>query len=229
MPHLVKMFNKLSKNTDINPDALIPSVEMLKSKIGENALSADEFSKLALSNTNDTQISALKNLFKDKEVIDVNEFIKVFPSHKDKALQMAQLQPIFKGEGVLTYKEAQDVLNDAFISDPKFLKKMFNKATKGLSDDKMRFVSKKKLEKIRTVLDDFLNKMIESAKKNNQKIDKNFVEKYANKTMGKNLAFYGIGVVASGFILGILIPKVQYLITKKLTKKNEFPGMDEYK
>ena len=55
------------------------------------------------------------------------------------------------------------------------------------------------------------------------------IEKSAKTAIHKNFAFYSIGTLISTFALGILIPKVQYAIRKKLTNKTEFPGNDNYK
>ena len=45
--------------------------------------------------------------------------------------------------------------------------------------------------------------------------------------MRKNFAFNIIGTAISIVALGFLIPKIQYLITQKLTKQNEFPMYQE--
>ena len=50
-----------------------------------------------------------------------------------------------------------------------------------------------------------------------------------NKTIRANFAFYSIGTALSAFALGILIPKIQYLIRHKLTNKDQFPGDEGYK
>jgi len=49
-----------------------------------------------------------------------------------------------------------------------------------------------------------------------------------NKMIKSTLALYSIGTVLSSFALGILIPKVQYLIRNKLTNKDTFPGDEGY-
>jgi len=54
------------------------------------------------------------------------------------------------------------------------------------------------------------------------------VKQLAKTTINKNFIHYMTGTVASAFALGILIPKVQYMIRKKLTNKDTFPGDDNY-
>ncbi|MBQ4646407.1 MAG: hypothetical protein IJB79_03570 [Candidatus Gastranaerophilales bacterium] len=55
------------------------------------------------------------------------------------------------------------------------------------------------------------------------------VAKIAKKTNIKNSVFFGIGTIASFLGLGILIPKVAYFITKKITGKDGFIGIQEEK
>ena len=50
-----------------------------------------------------------------------------------------------------------------------------------------------------------------------------------NKAIRANFALYTIGTAISTFALGILIPKVQYLIRNKLTHKDQFPGDEGYR
>ena len=140
---------------------------------------------------------------------------------------MSCLQPVFENKRFLSKMQAQDILSKSIISDPKFLKDLMNKATNEASDDKMRFVSKKDLENIRVSLDNFIKQVGIEAE--NKPIDINFIKKCAKSNINKNFVYNSIGLVLSSFALGILIPKVQYLITKKLTKENEFPGLKEYK
>ena len=85
-----------------------------------------------------------------------------------------------------------------------------------------------------------LEKLVSDVKNNVQITDKDSlefiqkfgvkdIEKSAKTAIHKNFAFYSIGTLVSTFALGILIPKVQYMIRKKLTNKTEFPGNDNYK
>ena len=49
-----------------------------------------------------------------------------------------------------------------------------------------------------------------------------------NKAIRTTFALYSAGTALSAFALGILIPKVQYLIRHKLTNKDQFPGDEGY-
>ncbi len=49
-----------------------------------------------------------------------------------------------------------------------------------------------------------------------------------NKAIKTTFGLYAIGTALSALALGILIPKVQYAIRRKMTDKNQFPGDDGY-
>ena len=49
-----------------------------------------------------------------------------------------------------------------------------------------------------------------------------YIEKYANKTLKKSFGFNIVGTAISMYALGILIPKIQYAITRKMTNENKF-------
>ena len=222
--HFVKLMNKITGNTDISPKALKSTVEMLQ----KQDFSSKDFLKTTLGEVSKEQLDIVEELFNQKQVINVEEFVLKFPELKAKAFDMAKLQPIFEGNGVLTKQQAKDVLNNGLVSDPKFLKDMLSKATDGASSDKLRFVKKENLEKIRNSVDKFIKEIDSSASKSGQKIDSELIKKIANKNIFKNFAFYSIGTAISIYALGILIPKVQYFITKKLTKQDKFPGATNY-
>lgn len=57
----------------------------------------------------------------------------------------------------------------------------------------------------------------------------NLATKADNKSIGATFGLYAMGTALSAYALGILIPKVQYFIRKKLTNSNQFPGDDGYK
>ena len=77
----------------------------------------------------------------------------------------------------------------------------------------------KKLFKIETINKDQLEKIINGTVKATQK---------DNKAIKSTFALYALGTAISTYALGILIPKVQYLIRNKLTHKDQFPGDDGY-
>ena len=82
--------------------------------------------------------------------------------------------------------------------------------------DLNKFVSKKHLENLRKQIDEFIEQISQNAKKEGREIDINYIQNIAKKNINKNFAFYSLATGISIFALGILIPKVQYFITKKL-------------
>lgn len=225
-PHITKLLNKFSKNTDINPKVLEKTVEMLE----KNLKNEDKktFLNNALGTISNEEIKKLEELFKDKEVIELKDFTEIFKDKKNKAFEMTKLQPFFETKPQLTKQQAKDVLIDAWTTKPEFLKETFDYATNGASSNKLKFVSKKELEKMRTSIDNFIYQIIKKADKEKAEINIDFVKKIANNNIRKNFAFNSIATVISMFALGILIPKVQYWITKKLTNENRFPGEENY-
>ncbi len=224
--HCVNLFNKIAKNKDINPEVVKNTAKMLNETIGEKSITAQGLKELLNENITNENLEKLENLFKEKEIIPVDKFIETF-GKSEKAYDMTKLQPVFDNKGVLSKMQAKDVLSSSISSDPKFLKETMSLATKGASDDKLKFVSKKHLENLRKQIDDFIEQICIKGK--NQEIDTAFIQNIAKKNINKNFAFYSLATGISIFTLGILIPKVQYFITKKLTKENEFPGVKEYK
>ena len=215
--HIVKGLNKLSLNTDINPKTLERTLDLLKENLKNNP---EEFRELFVGNFKD--IDKLKDLFKGKKVISVDDFIKKFPSLSDKAKQMAKMQYIEDGLGVLSYRQACDVLSNSPLSNPEFLKETYNHTLNKDISDKLCFVSSKNLDKIRASMDDFILQIYNRAKSANCEINGEFIEKIAKNNIKKSFAFNALGTIISIFVLGIVIPKIQYAITKKLTNENKF-------
>lgn len=221
---IVKILNGKS-NANINPKTLDKTVELLIEKLKENPnLSNEEFYDLAIKKAD---VDSLKELFKDKKVISVDDFIKKFPDFADKAKSMAKLQFIESGNGILSFEQASDVLSNAWVSNPKFLKETYDDTIGKNIADKLTFVSSKDLNETRASIDNFVKQIFNSAQKNSIKIDEDFIKKIAKTNVRKNLLFNIIGTAISIFALGTLIPKAQYAITKKMTNENKFHTEEE--
>lgn len=91
----------------------------------------------------------------------------------------------------------------------------YGKINRYVQDDELRNIDKSVVK---------LLEYFKSQKAKNSEIDYSKLVKKINR---KNLVFYGMGTVASIIGLGILIPKVAYFITKKLTGKDGFIGVEE--
>ncbi|MBQ7287594.1 MAG: hypothetical protein IJW73_07535 [Candidatus Gastranaerophilales bacterium] len=222
--HVVAGLNGLSKNTNINPKALEKTVEMLCDNVQANP---DDFKNSILGEIDKTELSKLDELFKGKKVLSVDEFSEAFSKYAQKAKEMAKLQYIESGNGVLSYQQARDVLSTSKTSNPEFLKDVFKKATGKEIDDKLCFVSSKKLNEIRTSIDKFVEQVRRSAIDDKCEISADYIKKVAKNNIAKNFAFNVIGTAISIYALGFLIPKIQYAITKKLTNEDKFHTEEE--
>ena len=121
------------------------------------------------------------------------------------------------------------MLSDKLTSEPKFLKEVYEQTTLGKSSKKNRFVSRKELEETRASVDKFVADVIEFAKKkNNGVVDVDTINKTLKKNLRRDSLFTAIGIVVSGFMLSVAIPKIQNYITEKRTGKKGFPGTNNY-
>ena len=167
----------------------------------------------------------------------------------ERARQMATLQPEKLGKKVLTKQQVIDAYNKAEINNTKLLHNVFSEFTGGQGkeigknakgkpirseyeftggkyNDEFRFVSNKKLYKLKSQMEQYVETICKKAK--GGKVDKKLLEKVKNK----NIMFSGINF-AAGFIvaatfLSTLIPKFQYYVTKKATGVDAFPGTYDY-
>ena len=227
--HIVKLLNKLTGNTNINPEALKATVEMLGDNLEKTKTDKFNFLNKVKSDANITDLRKIEKLFKDNKVVTLEQFNEIFPSFTQKANSISKLQPELSGKRLLTKLQAIDVVSHGWVNDDKFLHELYSKATKGKYNRIEKFISAKEIDNIRTSVDEFTEQINKEAQKTTGLLDKKFIEKVANKNMFKNFAYYAVGTAISIFALGTLIPKIQYMIRKKLTNNDEFVGIKEYK
>lgn len=227
--HIVKGLNKLTKNTDINPDVLKELVDMLSKKVKMNKITDKDFSKKALGSISKERINQVDELFKNKKIINLEEFIAVFDKQNVKALKMSELQPLLGGKSVITKQQAKDILSRGWITNADFLHKAYYAFTNGNYNKKEKFISAKSLDKMRNSIEDFILQLEKALKKQGGELSEDLIKKTASKNIMKNFAFYSIATAISTYALAILIPKVQYFIRRKLTNNNEFVGIKDYK
>ncbi len=236
--HIVKLLNKITKNTDINPVTLDETVKFLSFKINsDDGILKQDFVEHLKDGLSNDDISRLDSLFKEKKAVSFEEFCEFFNDKTQlnddflkKAKKMTNLQPVFDEKRFLSKTQAYDVLSSSWLSNPEFLKNTMNKTTKGKSDNPLKFVSMEFLDNERKTIHDFVQRVISNAEKDNQNlITKEYIEKIARKTTTKNFIYYSFATALSTFVLAIIIPKIQYFITKKLTNQNKFPQAQEYK
>lgn len=226
-PNMVSLLSKISNNTKIHPEALLTTRDHIIKKMGGSSLSVADFEKSLLNKKVKGVIDKIKF---ENDVVKLNSLKGILePDDFKKASLMSILQPKIKGERLLSKQQVQDALSDNWLSDSKFLYKMFKKATRGASSDKNKFVSKKNIEKIRSSVDDFALSIVNYARKKGiEQIDENLVKKLAQRNITLAAAFTVCGVLFSCFGLAFLVPKLQQRMTYKATGKNAFPGTQNY-
>ncbi len=226
--HFKRLLNNLSKNTDINPKALENTVLMLNKNLGQAKLLPDEFLDSAVKNLKKEDLKKIDMLFKNRKTINLEEFIKNFPMYEKEGLKMSELQPVFNQKRILTKMQAKDILSPGWVFDAEFLNNVFKNVTNGASADKKRFVANKSLESLRISIEKFAKQIADYSFKNDVLVDKKVIRKVADKNIRKNFIYNIFATFVSIYALGILIPKVQYFITKKLTNEDKFPGEDDF-
>ena len=172
----------------------------------------------------------------------------------ERAREMATLQPekineSGVGEKYLTKQQVFDAYNKAEINNVKLLHNAFSEFTGGQGkevgknekgktirsefeytggkyNDEYRYVSNKKLYKLKSQMEKYVENICKEAK--GGKIDKKLLDKVKNK----NIMFSGInfaaGFVVAATFLSTLIPKFQYYVTRKTTGVDAFPGTYDY-
>ncbi len=202
------------------------------------SMSVEDFQKNMLGSLSDSGKQILDNVFDKKEVVALDDFLSRISDDvlKEKARKISTLQPEQAKLGaVISKMQATDVLKEAEISDSDFLLKAYKQAFNTIKDGKeidnlrnpYKYIPMSRIESFRSHIDDYVNTVIDYAKKMN----KDVVDETVLKTMNtKNMVRYG-GFFATGFLvsaafLSTIIPKTQYLITKLRTGKNEFPGLE---
>ncbi len=159
------------------------------------------------------KLKSLSSLIKDKEVYE-------------RAKEMSKLQPTRRDEAVLTKQQLIDAFNKAEINDPKLLNQVFNDFTGGDYNKKFKYVSNKKLYKLKSEMEHYIERLCKSAK--NGKINKSILEKFERKNLILSGINFAAGFVVAAAFLSTYIPKFQYWFTKKTTGVNAFPGIYEF-
>ena len=177
---------------------------------------------------------------KPLEVIKLSELEKHIKDQSvlERARDMAKLQPERLGEAVLTKQQVIDAYNKAEINDTKLLNNVFSEFTggKGMKigekpngkpirseykfeggkyNDEFRFVSNKKLYKLKAQMEQYVDTICNAAK--DGKVDKKLLNTVKNKNIMYNGINFAAGFVVAAAFLSTFIPKIQYYVTKKAT------------
>ncbi len=104
---------------------------------------------------------------------------------------------------------------------------IYKQATFGKYGKINRFVKNDELKSIDRTVEELLKFIDTKGLLKTNDIDTKTLVNFIRKTNLKGAAFYGAGIVASFLGLGVLIPKIAYAITKHITGKDGFIGIEE--
>ena len=146
------------------------------------------------------------------------------------AEQMSKLQPQVKGMSYLTQTQVEDVLAGGHLNNPEFLREFFKHRFGKDFLKPYKFIAQSDIDSHKRELIDFVNSVIERARKTNAgEITETLLNKASNHNLKMNALNWGSGFVISALFLSTVIPKVQYLITKWRTGSDQFPGTKEFR
>ena len=240
--HIINLMNLIEsgKATRLNPSSAQLLTGRLSDFLQNREMSVEEFRKAVLGQSvtlpeglkfESSKQSGWAKLTGKKplEVIKLSEVEKVVkdPEVLSRAREMSKLQPERVGEAILTKQQLIDSYNKAEINDPKFLDKAFTEFTGGAHKEEFRYVSNKKLYKLKSEMEHYVETICKSAK--NGKITQEVLAKAQKKNLGLSCLNFIAGFGFAAAMLSSYIPKIQYYVTKKTTGVDAFPGTYDYK
>ncbi len=238
------------KKTRLDPVASKQVTDHLKlAMANKGALSPEEFKKLALGDATNLGLmnKELDSKF-DHDIMKLDDLKAQIRKSRDispsqaeelikRAERMSTLQPKQTGTSVLTKVQVEDVFKGGALNMPEFLNnlyglssnnEMFGSSTKYKHQDPYRFVAQGDLAELKTDMIRYVENIIKKAEHTGKKITIETIEKADKINFAKNAFNRTVGFAVSALFLSILIPKIQYWITEKMTGKNTFPGMTDY-
>lgn len=182
----------------------------------------------------------IKNKFNGKNIISLTEFKEslkgLYGADKIAELEriadeMSKLQPQLKGESILTLGQAKDIINGGHINNPEFLIEFYKNAFGSEKFmNKYKYVSQDSLDKLKKELSQYVESIVKKARATDAKeITIETLKKASKHNFKMNALNWGAGFAISAAFLSTFIPKLQYLITKKRTGQNSFPGTKEFR
>ena len=231
-PLIYKGLQNLTKSsglTTIDPVSAKMIREQMVSqfKDGAASVSVKEFTKNALGVLDDSAKNVLSSIKTD--VITLDELKKIISDESvlQRAKQMAEkLQPARGGVSVLTKQQVEDVLRNGSINSPEFMEKIYKSKFGDALTNKAKFIPMKKINGFRKNINDYVNAVAKEAK--GGEITADLIKKVDKKSFMMSAGFRIAALAVSAFALGVVIPKLQYYITKKRTGVNAAPGLREY-
>lgn len=260
MPNINTWLNKLEQNgngTRLDPVSAEFSTKYMEEYLNDKrekylkthpnekdtykpSVSVEEFKKDMLGENKEIP-AGLKEKFEGKniKIITLDKFKEelknIVPQNKLKSFEnaaekMSKLQPQLKGASILTEGQVKDILKGGHINNPEFLQEFFKNRFGEKFMERYKFVAQSELDAHKKELTDYVNNIIETARKTNSgEITQKFLRKMSKRNLLFNGLNWGTGFVISALFLSTLIPKMQYLITKIRTGSSEFPGTNEYR
>ena len=230
---LFQLVTKSKKATTIDPQAAKQITENLTKLINDNgSIKSEEFFEKAIGYLTKEQKELLENLPFNSNVISLEAFKQHLKDADliEKATKMAELQPAQAKLGaVLTRQQAADVLKKGSINTPEFMLNAYKERFGEALTDPTKYIPMKQITKFRENMDDYVKHIIDVAnKKNGGVIDEKLLKAVKKSSFTKSSIFITTAVAISTLCIGMLVPKVQYAITKYRTGSDKAPGLREY-
>ena len=240
--HIINLMNLIEsgKATRLNPSTTQILTAHLTDFIKDKEMSVEDFKKAVLGHSitlpEELKFESAKQSCwaklagkKPLEVIKLSEVEKVVknPEIIARAREMSKLQPERVGEAVLTKQQLIDSFNNVAINEPKFLDKVFTEFTGGAHKEEFRYISNKKLYKLKSEMEHYVESLCKST--GNKKITKEVIANSQKKNLGYSALNFIAGFGFAAAMLSTYIPKFQYYVTRKTTGVNAFPGTYDYK
>ena len=140
--------------------------------------------------------------------------------------EMSKLQPERLGEAVVTKQQFLDALNKAEINNPQLINKAFDEFTGGDYKNEFKYISNKKLYKLKAEMEHYVENICKTAK--DGKVNKELLEKVKKKNLIYSGVNFAAGFVVAAAFLSTFIPKFQYWFTRKTTGIDAFPGVYDF-
>lgn len=233
--------------TRLNPSTTKIFSEYLTKYVGDKNVDVNEFRNAILGKESPLKpefkfetekLSGLDKMLNKKplEVIKLSEAEKLIEDEAvlKRVREMSTLQPKRMGEAVLTKQQLIDAYNKAEINNVELLHDVFsdftggNKAKniKGDYANEYKYVSNKKLYKLKDEMAQYVDRICKEAK--NGKVNKALLEKVQKKNLIYNGINFLAGFAVAAAFLSTFIPKIQYYVTRKTTGVDAFPGVYDF-
>jgi len=213
------------------------SVEILDTKMKEIFTNAQEFSAAEFrENVLGKNVAIPEHIrFNKNEITSLRSFQRAVGENTTLAKtaeEMVKLQPKLKNTvAILTKAQVEDIYSGGLINEPSLLNSIYTKftytkATGGKSTNPTSFVPEKDLRALKGRMVEYVRDIIKTA--DGKQVTTAVLEKVNKKNLISNGVNLGVGLGVSAIFLSLVIPKIQYWITRMHTGTNNFPGVEKY-